>query len=426
MKITYSTEKINPFGGLHISDKVVSNSGVYNTIAQHLGERNPQATYGYSDIIRSLLLVSLSGGDCAEDLTYHLRPYLSKIKNFTVPGADTVLRAQKELATEKEEEQSQSGTMHEFNINMQMNRLLVRLLYDLGQLKHGADDYTFDYDNQFIPAGKYDAKYSYKKADGYFPGIASINNMPVYIENRNGNSHVKYKQAETLIRAYSVLEEYGIPIKRSRMDCGSFSRDIVSVVEAHSELFYIRAQRCNDLFQTIKEITHWEPVEIGGKLYEVASIEYAPFGGTKTYRYVISREPNPQGQGDLFTGDAFVYRAIMTNDRDMSNVDVILFYNARGESERLFDEMNNDFNWKKLPFSYLHENTVFMIIMAICRNIFHYLTDFISTKLDFVKPYYRLKKFIFRFITVPAKWIKRAREYILKLYTDKPYHFVVT
>lgn len=39
---------------------------------------------------------------------------------------------------------------------------------------------------------------------GYFPGIASINNYPVYIENRNGNSNVKYKQAETLKRAYLV------------------------------------------------------------------------------------------------------------------------------------------------------------------------------------------------------------------------------
>jgi len=39
---------------------------------------------------------------------------------------------------------------------------------------------------------------------GYFPGIASINNYPVYIENCNGNSNIKYKQAETLKRAYLV------------------------------------------------------------------------------------------------------------------------------------------------------------------------------------------------------------------------------
>ena len=53
-------------------------------------------------------------------------------------------------------------------------------------------------ENQFIPTEKYDSKRSYKKADGYFPGIATIENHPVYIENRNGNSNVKYKQDETL------------------------------------------------------------------------------------------------------------------------------------------------------------------------------------------------------------------------------------
>jgi hypothetical protein len=50
---------------------------------------------------------------------------------------------------------------------------------------------------------------------GYFPRIASINNYPVYIENRNGNSNVKYKQAETLKRAY-LVNEYSFRNRRSR------------------------------------------------------------------------------------------------------------------------------------------------------------------------------------------------------------------
>jgi hypothetical protein len=32
-----------------------------------------------------------------------------------------------------------------------------------------------------------------------------------------------------------------------------------------------------------------------------------------------------------------------------------------------------------------------------------------------------LKKFIFRFITVPAKWIKSGRQRLLRLYTSKDY-----
>ncbi len=152
----------------------------------------------------------LCGGECAEDITVHLRRELNQVKGFNVCSADTLLRMQKELATEKETFLSKSNIEHDFNINMDMNHLLVNLLVKTKQLLTGSNGYIFDYDNQFIPTEKYDSKRSYKKADGYFPVIASIGNFPVYIENRNGNSHVKYKQDETLKRAYCILTGNGM------------------------------------------------------------------------------------------------------------------------------------------------------------------------------------------------------------------------
>ena len=209
------------------------------------------------------------------------------------------------------------------------------------------------------------------------------------------------------------------------MDCGSFDKEVIPVVEANSEYFFIRAQRCASLYDKIKQVETWDEVEIGFKKYQVASIKHTPFGWDKTYRYVISREKNSDGQGDLFTEDDFKYRAIMTNELGMTDLEVILFYNARGESERLFDEMNNDFLWKKMPFSYLHENTVFLVMMAICRNMFHFLTNFVSKRLNFIKPTFRLKKFIFRFMVVPSKWITRGRQQVLKLFSTKEYHLLL-
>lgn len=425
MKITYSTENINSFGGINFADSIISNTGVYNIIDQILGSRGSKASYSYSDLIRSYFLMILCGGQCAEDITEHLQGELGHVKDFDVCSADTLLRMQKELATEKVTFLSKSNIVHDFNINIDMNQLLVNLLVKTKQLLTGSNGYIFDYDNQFIPTGKYDSKRSYKKADGYFPGIASIGNFPVYIENRNGNSHVKYKQDETLKRAYGVLSGNGIKIKYSRMDCGSFDKSVIPVVEANSEFFFIRAQRCASLYDMVRETSNWQTVNIGFKQYQIASIEYAPFGWDKTYRYVITRERKADTQGDLFTGDNFTYRAIMTNNRKMTDVRVVEFYNERGQSERLFDEMNNDFLWKKMPFSFLHENTVFLIMMAICRNLFHYLTDFISKKLDFIEPNYRLKKFIFRFMVVPSKWIKRGRQQVLKLFSTKKYHLLL-
>lgn len=422
MKCTYSQENIQSFGGINFADKILSNAGIYDHIDQTLGSRGITATYDFSDLFRSYLSMVLCGGECAEDITQHLTSELSQLEGFEPPSADTLLRMQKELATKKETFISDSDTQHEFCTNKKMNQLMLSLLLKTGQLSPKHTDYILDYDNQFIPTGKYDSKRSYKKEDGYFPGIASIDNLPVYIEGRNGNSNVKYKQDETLQKTFDVLKEGDIKVRHGRMDCGSFTRDVVSVLEANTTFFYIRAQRCANLHEIVSEIDHWQTVEIGYKEYQLASIEYAPFGGKKEYRYVVSREKKQNAQGNLFTGDDFTYRAIMTSNREMTDLEVVDFYNDRGNSERLFDEMNNDFLWKKMPFSFLQENTVFLIMMGICRNLYHFLTGYISRKLNFIKPNFRLKKFIFRFMTVPAKWIKRGRQWVLKLFTSKEYH----
>ena len=425
MKITYSTDTISAFGGLNFVNNSLEKADIFNFIDNSLSDRGLQSKYTYSDIVKSYLLMTLCGGECAEDITINLHKELKQVKDFNVSSADTLLRMQKELTTPKETFISESGVEHDFNINMKMNNLLVNLLVLTNQLDTNNKDYVLDYDNQFIPTDKYDSKRSYKKAEGYFPGIASINNLPVYIENRNGNSNVKYKQEETLVRTYKVLSDAGVKIKHSRMDCGSFTQKVVNVVESNSTYFYIRAQCCANLYEHIKEIPQWETAEIGCKKYEIASINYKPFGKQKEYRYVITREAKSNGQTDIFTQDSFIYRAIMTNNTTMSDIEVVKFYNQRAESERLFDEMNNDFLWKKMPFSFLQENTVFLIMMAICRNLFYFLTNFVSKKLDFIKPNYRLKKFIFRFMIVPAKWIKQGRMKVLKLFSDKKYHLLL-
>ena len=113
--------------------------------------------------------MTLCGGECAEDITEHLRRELCQIKNFDVCSADTLLRMQKELSTEKETIVSETNIQHDFNINIEMNRLMIKLLLQTGQLSSAHEGYVFDYDNQFIPTEKYDSKRSYKKLMGIFP-----------------------------------------------------------------------------------------------------------------------------------------------------------------------------------------------------------------------------------------------------------------
>ena len=83
--------------------------------------------------------------------------------------------------------------------------------------------------------------------------------------------------------------------------------------------------------------------------------------------------------------------------------------------------MNNDFGWKHLPCSFLGENTVFLLLTAMAKNFYACLIKKIATLFDDLEPGSRVKRFIFRFIAVPAKWIKTGRQWVLNLNSDKPY-----
>lgn len=424
MKITTSLENINSFGGLNFISTEFEQLQLPKLITSILGSRSLSSTYQYSDVIKNIWMILFSGGDCAEDIQTNLKSELSNVLNMKICSADTILRLQKELSLAKETHISKNNTTNEFSNNQVLNELNLAILLLTKQLKSG-ESYDLDFDNQFIACEKYDAKKGYKMQRGYFPGVATIGKNIVYLENRNGNSNVKFKQEDTLVEVYQMLKSDGIKIKRSRMDCGSFTKKVINVVEENSELLYIRAQRCAELTANIKAVKEWKKVTIGSKEFEVASVSYKPFGEEKSYRYVVSREANKTSQIDVFQGDSFIYRAIITNDYQMTDEQIVFFYNQRGGSEKIFDQMNNDFGWGNLPFSFLEENTVYMLITAMCRNFYLYFLEKIASKISFIENTFRLKKFIFRFVVVPYKWIKKGGQKTLKLFTDKPYNLVL-
>jgi len=322
MKITTSSDNIKSFGGLNFISAEFDKLQLPELITEYLGKRPVQATYSYSDIIKNLWAITFAGGDCAEDIHTNLKEELLQIDNINVCSPDTILRLQKKLALAKEIHLSKLNTVNEFSKHSNLNAMNLEMLLRSKTLKPN-QYYDFDFDNQFIPCEKYDSKKGYKMKDGYFPGVATIGKHIVYFENRNGNSNVKFKQAETLQLSYDLLKSKNIYIDRSRMDCGSFTKEIVNTVSANSKRFYIRAQRCEELANQIKEIKQWETVRIGLFDVEVCSIEYAPFGEEKIYRYVVSREKNNTGQTNIFYNDDFIYRAISTNDTVSSNKEVI-------------------------------------------------------------------------------------------------------
>lgn len=393
------------------------------TIDSTLGLRCTSYGYQYSEILRSLMCVYFCGGSCIEDISSHLMPHLSLHPRLRTCSADTILRAINELTQENIRYTSDSGKVYDFNTAETLNTLLLNCLLSTGQLREG-EEYDVDFDHQFIETEKYDAKPTYKKFLGYRPGVSVIGDMIVGIENSDGNTNVRFHQEDTLRRLFERLERKKLTVNRFRADCGSCSEDIVDEVRKHCRTFYIRANHCSSLYDDIFALRGWKREEINGIEFELNSILIEKWKG-KPYRLVIQRQRRLDGEPDLWEGE-YTYRCILTNDYASSVRDIVEFYNMRGGKERIFDDMAGGFGWGRLPKSFMAENTVFLLLTAIIRNFYKTVMQRLDVKRFNLKTTSRIKTFVFKFISVPAKWIWTARQFVLNIYTcndayEKPF-----
>ena len=414
-KVQIKSEQITPFGGI-FSIMEQFDALLSGIIDSTLGLRTTTCGYQYSEIFRSLMCVFFCGGSCIEDVSTHLIGHLSCHPQLKTCSSDTILRAIKELTTCNTTYTSTvSGKSYDFNTADTMNELLVRSLISTGVLGKG-QEYDFDFDHQFIETGKYDAKPTYKKFTGYSPGVAVVGDYIVGIENRDGNANVRFCQQHTLERIFTRLERNGIRIDRARMDCGSCSEEIVDTIKAHCNHFYIRANRCSAFYDDMFILQGWRTEEINGIEFELNSIVVEKWKG-KPYRLVVQRQKRTDNIQEIWEGE-YTYRCILTNDFESDVRDIVEFYNLRGGKERIFDDMNNGFGWKQLPKSFMSENTVYLLMTALIRNFYRTIIKRINVKDFGLSHTSRIKTFVFKYISVPAKWIKTARAYRLNIYTD--------
>ena len=94
------------------------------------------------------------------------------------------------------------------------------------------------------------------------------------------------------------------------------------------------------------------------------------------------------------------------------------FYNLLGGKERFFDVMNNGFGWNRLPKSFMAQNIVFLLMTALIRNFYKAIMQKLDTKKFGLRTSSRIKTFVFKFISVPAKWVKTSRHHVLNIYTE--------
>ena len=425
MKILKSNP-ISPFGGLNFVLEEFNSCNINKSLNQYLPDLASQCVYGWKDLLYSFWSIYFCGGDCIEDLSGNFKHHIEAQPYLKIPSPDRVLDRMKELSVPSSVCTSPRGiSKHEISSNNLLGQLNLAIAKRLGLLNK--EELILDYDNTILFTEKDDARMSYKRKNGYCPGVGVIGDTVVFIENRNGNSDAKTLQHETLKRMFNLFSNQNIKINTFRADGASFQFSVFKLLEKNVDNIYIRACMRAPLSKCIAEIDNWESVDLGDEIAFRGEASYTPFIRDakrnkeehllKTYRLVVTKVARKDKQINAFTGEAYNYSAIITTDWKKTKHEVVEFYNQRGAMEKEFDVLKNDFGWKNLPFSKLEQNTVFLFFTAMCRNLYSYIITSFSKKFKHLKPIFRIKKFIFRFITIPAKWIKKARRWHLRIYS---------
>lgn len=421
MKIRHS-HSINPFGGVNFVLESISDLGINDILNKELPPLAVQSKYKWSDILNTFWSIYFCGGDCIEDCAGNLRQYLNPNPLVNLCSPDRIIDRFKQLSKANIYPISyRSKKKHEFSVNDKLNSLGISILKKLNDFSCSKN--ILDYDNTVIHTNKADSKYSYLNKKGYCPGVGFLNNQVVYVENRNGNSDAGSHQAQTLQRMFDLLNQHKIKIHSFRADSASYQWDILKLLVKQVEVFYLSARRSADLARTIGNIEHWKKIKVGKEVLLRGETLYTPFKSASkrvkeshlamACRIVVTKSLRSDGQIDVFSKEAFNYKVILTNDFKSSANDIVNTYNQRGTTEKEFDILKNDFGWKQLPFSKLEYNNVYLIFSAMCRNIYAYIIKQYSKSFKWLKESFRIKKFIYRFISIPAKWIRHSRQDIL-------------
>jgi hypothetical protein len=420
-KVIISSKNVTPFGGLNLIYDAVNRKNIPQFIDNTIGFRHVRAKYSYSDVVLSLFGNSLCKGSYISDLKQLKSKYNSQAFS-NIPSADTVEYVCQELKKTTIVETTTKGIVHEINFNSDLNNFLVGLCVKTNQLDTKDRKHILDFDNVVVATEKQDARMSFKKIKGYHPNFAFIGRLPVHIENHNGNTPAKYDQSGTLERCFNNLDAHGIKIGHFRADSASYQKTVIELITKRASCFYIRIINSESFKKHCALIEKWETIEVNFEKKEVATTNYTPFQGDKSYRIVVTRSLREDQQIDLLSGCSYNYYGIMTNNVAYSNKEIIEFYNGRGDSENSNRYLLNDFNVHHLPFMDMDMNTVFMYLMAMCSILFEWAKKIlVENKTKNIKLNMRVKAICFNYITIASVFINHARQRTLQIFSEQEY-----
>ncbi|HKC67628.1 MAG TPA: transposase, partial [Bacteroidia bacterium] len=425
-----------------------------------LGVRKKQSKYGYDDVFIAWVLTALCGGTRLDHIT-KLKKKLNIIPRLKLPSHDTLGRVMKSLATEikiKENIKGRGATLgihkNYYCDNTELNRMLIKATKRAGALKENCA-YTIHIDATFIETNCVTAHRGKDDVHGFYPMICLINDLPVYISMRNGDSNAEFELKECLENCLNLLAEEKINVNKVISDSAGYKKDLTDLLHERGSKFYINMPvniSYKAMFKQIDDCDNWKNIELETANYirecEVGEIRYKMHDSENENRIIIAREYNKSTkrklvskeekerldiienkmkllkekkllksknraykQGDWKAYKQYKIKLIITNDLKTAPEEIIMAYNKRGGAERKFDFMKNDFGWEYPPFMKMNQNAVFMFAAALANNIFRGMVILFKKKIPELRLNARLSDFQFVFIDVSCAIVNGVYEF---------------
>ncbi|HUV27645.1 MAG TPA: IS1380 family transposase [Anaerolineales bacterium] len=234
---------------------------------------------------------------------------------------------------------------------------------------------------------------------------------------RSGDTYTANGAVGMIKEIMAHLEEMDLEVTL-RMDSGFFDEDILETLEALGCRYVIKGKAYPTL---VAQVTDPDIVFVAGEEgQETIEIVTSLNTWKKNRRFVVSRvlkDEKDRAQLSFLEGDEYEYFFYATNT-ELSPVEVVDFYQKRGNSENYIKEAKYDMAVGQLLLKSFWSNEAIFQLMMLAYNLF------LLFKLDSLKATeYRqqIKTFRLKYIFLAGKIIRTARRVVMKLSDRYPY-----
>jgi len=452
--------------------------GLSESIQKHLRVRKGGQGWTDSQMVLSIVLLNLAGGDCVEDikvleaddgfcevlkkaemhgLKRNVRREVlrrwRKERTRVAPSPSAIFRYLAMFHDREQDKYRQAGKAFIPEANEHL-RGFVEVNKDVAKFAHLHNIEpiaTLDMDATLIATNKSDSLFCYKGYQSYQPLNTwwAEQEIILHTEFRDGNVPAGFEQLRVFKEALGCLPE-GVKQVRLRSDTAGYQHDLLKYCALGSNErfgvieFAIGCDVTKEFKKAVAEVeeSEWEPIYkvVRGKK-EPTGVEWAEVcfvpnavGHSKKgpeYRYLAKREvmveqqvlagldqqislPFPTME---VKGKRYKIFGIVTN-MDWQGEELIHWHHQRcGKSEEAHSVMKEDLAGGKLPSNDFGENAAWWWMMILALNLNAMMKKLVLGKEWEPK---RMKAIRFWLINLPGRVINRSRSLIVRLTRNHP------